>query len=425
MERTVPVAIPASYLVLYKLKEWDECQTRNPSDKSTHLACKDLMTLLRNLRTSKPKFRHDPAYDCDLHNESAARVDRFIAAHNSFGREWRQMGFGEGPRVTSTSTSKGPRVTSTSTSKGPRVSNTSTSTVPKAPVRPRRTNLGYMRVRSLAAQTTVAILSELGLPCAIFGSMACKLYGNQRFPNDVDILVLPPPERASMTQEEIKALIVRHAPPDYHFVLKPSRNPEATYKVLYFVAKPRPSTSTSFDSITHDFASMALRDTTNATDDDTTSEEEESSSHPIRIPRAISSKVDILLPGVMNLPALPTSMLTQRSSLPLVPFPVLLLQKLQAWTDHCAATEARYRRKISVDVRDLEWCLNSGAVHGHLMRYVLSKDRKSRKELWKEVWSDRRMFSEEFEELSRMRVEEFCERHEGLRAAWRAIGFDV
>ena len=42
---------------------------------------------------------------------------------------------------------------------------------------------GVMQIRSLAAQTTVAILAELGLPCAIFGSMACKLYGNQRIPN--------------------------------------------------------------------------------------------------------------------------------------------------------------------------------------------------------------------------------------------------
>ncbi|KAF8813129.1 hypothetical protein BYT27DRAFT_7181711 [Phlegmacium glaucopus] len=407
MEGTVPVAIPASYLVLHKLKEWDECQTRNPSDQSTHLACKGLMTLLRNLRTStsKPKFRHDPAYDRNLHNESAARVDRFITAHNSFGREWRQMGFGEGPRV----------------------SRTYTSTVPGAPVRPRRRNLtlGYMRIRSLAARTTVAILSELGLPCAIFGSMACNLYGNQRFPNDVDILVLPPPERASITEEEIKALIVRHAPPDYHFILKPARNPEATYKVLHFVAKPRPSTSTSSNFIAHNFASMALHDTTNANDDDTTSEEEASSSHPIRIPRAISSKVDILLPGVMNLPALPTSILAQRSYLPLVPFPVLLLHKLQGWADHCAAKEARYRRKISVDVRDLEWCLNSGAMHGYIMRYVVNRNEGTLKEHWQQMWSDRRMFSEEFEELSKMRVEAFCERHEGFRAAWRAIGFDV
>jgi len=165
---------------------------------------------------------------------------------------------------------------------------------------------------------------------------------------------------------------------------------------------------------------MTLRDTTN--EDDTTSEQE-SAPQATRIPRRISSKVDILLPGVMNLPALPTSMITQRSSLPLVPFPVLLLQKLQGWADHRVATEARYRAKINVDAGDLEWCLNSGNVKRYL--YVVSNYNKSQKARWKAMWSDRRMFSVEFEELSRVRVREFCGVHERLRDAWRAIGFDV
>lgn len=124
----------------------------------------------------------------------------------------------------------------------------------------------------------------------------------------------------------------------------------------------------------------------------------------------------------MNLPALPTSLITQKHLLPIVPFPVLILQKLQGWADHSAATEARYRAKIGVDGRDLEWCLNSGTVKRHLSRY---KNHKSPKEPWKELWSDGRMFSEEFEEISKVRVVEFCKVYEGLKEAWRAIGFDV
>jgi len=176
MEGTDPVAslpIPSSYLVLQKLKEWDECQTRAPnntSDQSTRLARKELTNLLQTLRYSEPKFHHDPTYDRDLHNESAPRVHRFIAAHNIYMNEWRQMGFGEGPRL---------RASGAST----RAGGTSTSAVPEAPVQPRQSNLGHMQIRRLAAQTTVAILTELGLPCTIFGSMACKLYGNQRIPN--------------------------------------------------------------------------------------------------------------------------------------------------------------------------------------------------------------------------------------------------
>lgn len=237
--------------------------------------------------------------------------------------------------------------------------------------------------------------------------------------------MLPPPERASITQEDIKALIAQHPLPNYHFVLKPARDPKATYKVLHFVAKPRPSTSTS-DSIIRDLASMDLQDTAN--DDDATGDDDGISQGftiPIRVPRRFSSKVDILLPGVMHLPALPVSMITQLSSLPLVPFPVLLLQKLQGWADHCIATEARYRAKIGVDVRDLEWCLNQKNVQRHLLKYVRYRSSPSRKERFKEMWGDRTMFSEEFEALSRVRVREFCAVYTGLREAWKAIGFEV
>ena len=71
-----------------------------------------------------------------------------------------------------------------------------------------------------------------------------------------------------------------------------------------------------------------------------------------------------------------------------------------------------------------------------MKRYFLSGDgasgEKKKKNLkkslnlnLKELWSDRMMFSEEFETLSRMRVRDFCETNTGLRDAWRAIGFDV
>ena len=185
--------------------------------------------------------------------------------------------------------------------------------------------------------------------------------------------------------------------------MKRARNPSATYKVLHFIAKPRPSTPI----IPPD-----------ATNDDSVPE----FTIPVSIPRRNSSKVDILLPGTMHLPALPTSMITQLHSLPLVPFPVLLLQKLQGWADHSAATEARYRRKISVDSRDLEWCLNQRNVKRHLMKYASNG---SQRERLKKLWSDRTMFSEEFEALSRVRVREFCDVYTGLREAWKAIGFDV
>lgn len=164
MEGITPV--PLSYLVLRKLKQWDECQlgalSGNLDDEQRNRSIRrELTTLLHTLR-SEPEFHHDPTYDRTLHNESAARVDRFLATHNIYGKEWRQMGFGKSPKLG--------------------VSSKPTSAVPKVQ--------HHLHIRLLAARTTVAILAELGLPCAIFGSMACNLYGNKRLPNVCFICVL-------------------------------------------------------------------------------------------------------------------------------------------------------------------------------------------------------------------------------------------
>lgn len=154
-----PLSIPSSYQVLHKLKEWDESQNdSNDSDQSAQFQ-QQLFSMLKSLRHSIPKFTHDPTYDPDLHNESAPRVSRFLAASRCYKPEWQEMGFllpSEGFGSSSSSSSSRPR---------------------------RKEEFGIMQIRSLAAHTTVAILAELGLPCAIFGSMACKLYGNQRIPN--------------------------------------------------------------------------------------------------------------------------------------------------------------------------------------------------------------------------------------------------
>ena len=61
----------------------------------------------------------------------------------------------------------------------------------------------------------------------------------------------------------------------------------------------------------------------------------------------------------------------------------------------------------------------------YLLKYVINENSGTRKERWRQMWSDRSMFSEEFEELSRVRVKKFCEVYTGLREAWKSIGFDA
>lgn len=69
-----------------------------------------------------------------------------------------------------------------------------------------------------------------------------------------------------------------------------------------------------------------------------------------------SCKVDVLMPGIMNIPPVPAARIAyrrSRSELPLIPFLPLLLLKLQAWMDHGEADKFYLRVKQYVDVQDI------------------------------------------------------------------------
>ncbi|KAI0752474.1 hypothetical protein C8Q80DRAFT_1351008 [Daedaleopsis nitida] len=116
---------------------------------------------------------------------------------------------------------------------------------------------------------------------------------------DVDLVVLS----TDRDQESLKRMLVEQ---DSLFYLVPSKNPRATYEVLWYSLSD--STSRYYGSL------RALYD---------------------------CHKVDILNPGVMNIPLLPQ-----------------LLLKLQAWSDHRASHRANMRAKQHVDVRDIDLLLD-------------------------------------------------------------------
>jgi hypothetical protein len=179
-----------------------------------------------------------------------------------------------------------------------------------------------------------------------------------------------PSTGSTHTQEDIKEAIVSADPE--HFVLKAPRDPAATYRVLYFCLS---ISSTSKSS---------------------------------------SSKVDILLPGVMHLPALSASLIEWKGQLPVVPLSVLILQKLQGWDDHRKAEEERYTQKAPVDAKDLAWLIGGGGGKNARVLIYLKKRRP---------WNDRALFSEEFEGLSRQRVISFCEAFPEHVKVFRDLGF--
>ncbi|KAK0190127.1 hypothetical protein F5146DRAFT_931472 [Armillaria mellea] len=161
-----------------------------------------------------------------------------------------------------------------------------------------------------AALDATRVLRDSGYSCAIFGSTACYLYGNERRPNDVDILV-----SSSADAEVVKARMVERLP--VHFSLVKAETPGAAYKILWY-------------RYHQSIGGMIV---------------------------SRQTKVDIVMAGAIMLPFLSSRSTVMKESLPIVPLEVLLLHKLQGWHDHITATEPHKQRKQHTDVMGIRCTL--------------------------------------------------------------------
>jgi len=212
------------------------------------------------------------------------------------------------------------------------------------------------------ARATVNALAAAGFRSCFVGSMACSRYGMRRVPKDIDIVVLTDQK----TQEELKNLLVSA---DSHFYLVRSKDPWATYRVLWYRLSPASTYSYS----------------------------------------RRSCKVDILLPGIMNIPSVPPQRIVRlrTGDLPLMPFLPLLLLKLQAWMDHGVADKAYLRDKQYVDVEDIDELLDLAS-----NKYDVS--------LRTEKW-----MPDSFVREAKRRVVEYVRKFPDSRDSWRELGFSV
>ncbi|KAG6894886.1 hypothetical protein C0992_004184, partial [Termitomyces sp. T32_za158] len=248
--------IPYSFILLRELMFWDNTSIEHSKSRSARET--NILRMLQTFRR-RPDFLHNSGFDEPMHAASVERVARFFDVHPSFRKEWQRMGLMiHRPRENTLDSeasdfaplshdkplSEHPNsllsaIQSMVITMGPSQDISPSSEAPAEPSAPvatrkkeKKTKPPRMQIRRLAARKTVELLRSHGYPCALFGSMACKLYGNKRIPNDIDVLVLPPPDSTISglppTQESLKELLVTSAPT--FFVLRPARDPEATYK---------------------------------------------------------------------------------------------------------------------------------------------------------------------------------------------------
>ncbi|KZV75030.1 hypothetical protein PENSPDRAFT_731971 [Peniophora sp. CONT] len=208
-----------------------------------------------------------------------------------------------------------------------------------------------------ASLKTIAIFKKKGLACCLVGSGATSLWGVPRVPNDIDLVVMT----VTHTQEDLKRILASEDP---NFSLVPSSNPRNTYKVVWYTV---PGSYTRV-------------------------------------------KVDVLLPGVMNIPTITKERFVwfSNNTLPSMPLLPLLLLKLQAWDDHRTASLRRMdlREKQHVDVADINVLLpiaKKAGVHRSEGNHLPSS----------------------FLDAADRRVRSYVVAYPTSKAHWKALGFVV
>ncbi|KAK0452183.1 uncharacterized protein EV420DRAFT_1645823 [Desarmillaria tabescens] len=197
-----------------------------------------------------------------------------------------------------------------------------------------------------AAKQATRLLRDAGYTFAIMGSLACYLYGNERPPNDVDILI----SSCTCDLEPLKKFLVTQNPDNFYLV--DAKSPRARFKVLWY----------------HDHDKDGNLERT---------------------------KVDIMKPGTMQLPMIFSEAIVDKQGLPVVPLSILLLHKLRGWEDNMKSRKAYLRRKHNANVGDI----------GSLLKIVnegMGKQEKRNSKRWKRFAQEQ--FSKRFRDGTKRRV---------------------
>lgn len=175
------------------------------------------------------------------------------------------------------------------------------------------------------------------------------------------------------------------------FYLVPAKTPGATYKVLWYRL---PSPADSLFRQVHQPLIYSL----------------------LRLPNKMI-KIDILLPGSMDLPAVPNSNVvwfsaatgSMSNTWPAIPYDLLLMTKLQAWSQRRESPVQHYKDRVPSDHADLVKLLDIG--------------RRTKKRVYPHSADTKRYLSDSFILVTKKRITEHVEEHPECLEGWRGLGF--
>ncbi|KZT63378.1 hypothetical protein DAEQUDRAFT_770676 [Daedalea quercina L-15889] len=116
-------------------------------------------------------------------------------------------------------------------------------------------------------------------------------------------------------------------------------------------------------------------------------------------------KVDLLAPGIMHIPDVPARRVETIRGLPAMPLMLLLLMKLQAWTDHRDSPKHYMRPKQWDDVHDIAQLLDVAAARGETLG------------------AQTRWLPADFVDAGMRRIREHVASFPETKAKWKAVGY--
>jgi hypothetical protein len=131
-----------------------------------------------------------------------------------------------------------------------------------------------------------------------------------------------------------------------------------------------------------------------------------------RINPELNCKIDLIPPGNMNIPRVPTQDVIYRNKFPLMPFYPLLLLKVQGWEDHRLSGKSHMEAKIPQDVEDIF----------ELLALVMLRRSQSQVESGIELNETAWWITEEFKDEGKRRIHDFARKHPESRDSWKALG---
>ncbi|KAJ8087749.1 hypothetical protein PM082_006586 [Marasmius tenuissimus] len=205
-----------------------------------------------------------------------------------------------------------------------------------------RAPLSFLDIDEVLVASAQA-LDQCGYSHCVFGSAACYLYlrlvgqPQVRVPNDVDIVVFPRAQFCSPDAEQIKRDIVKQ---DSRFYLLDAKDPNATYKVLYF---QNPDSQNSGIALWKPCKVDILVD------------ENAWAPSELKIPFIPSDLINTCYIKLNQTDSSISTSLLDGDWKPvyLIPSLVLLFLKLKGWEDHRDSPRDDFRAKVPYDAREV------------------------------------------------------------------------